>query len=72
MPFSDHRERLPFNAIHSSDGSERHLWVYTGDNRFVTAKDGKTVTVSEMETFALLDGVLAKKCFCVLRPSMVN
>ena len=81
IPRAEHDSRLrqvrkelfiPGDLLYTYDGSQRLLWVYAGDNRFVTATDGKTVTVSEMETFALLDGVLAKKCFCVLRPSMIN
>ena len=79
IPRAEHNDRLrlvhkdlfiPGDLLYTYDGFERCLWICAGDNKFVTVKNGKTVTVSEMDAFSMLDGVLAKKAFCVLRPSM--
>ncbi|MBR4954630.1 MAG: hypothetical protein IKY46_01800, partial [Clostridia bacterium] len=81
IPRAEHDSRLrqirkelfiPGDLLYTYDGFERCLWICAGDNKFVTVKNGKTVTVSEMDAFSMLDGVLAKKAFCVLRPSMAN
>ncbi|MBQ2865590.1 MAG: C40 family peptidase [Clostridia bacterium] len=79
IPRSEHTDRLrqvhkglfiPGDLLYTYSGKDRELWICTGDNRFVTVKNGVKHTAEGMEAFMMLDGVLGKKAFCVLRPSM--
>lgn len=48
---------------------EKNMYLYIGENNFITVKDGEVVLLDDVTSASFADSLLGQNCFIVLRPS---
>ena len=48
---------------------EKNMYLYIGENNFITVKDGKVILLDDTTSEKVVDSLIGQNCFIVLRPS---